>query len=73
MPRTPTGPAYEDDGVPLGRYSWGHNVDDTRGPAVIIKANSNPGVHIKYRYDVILPVTDEWQAKAIAAILNAEI
>ena len=62
---------YDDDGAPDGTYNYSHNMGGTGKHEVIVKVNSLPGnLRIKYRYNVVLEVEHDWQAKAIAAILN---
>jgi hypothetical protein len=64
----------QDDGVPLERYTNGRGLGSNPTPGkaqVVRKVNDRPGVAMKYRYDVVLEVDHDWQAVAIAAILNA--
>lgn len=64
----------EDDSEPVGSFSWGRNIDErnSKNWQVIKKINNAPGLPLRARYRVVLEVRDEWQSKAIAAILNAK-
>ncbi len=66
-------PAHlQDDGVPVGTYSFSHNMGGTYHHEVIHKIDDLPRRRLCDRYEVVLEVKHDWQARAIAAILNAE-
>lgn len=63
---------FDDDGQPVGSFSWGRNIDGRNSPnwQVIKKINNAPGLSLWARYHVVLEVSSEWKAKAIAGIIN---
>lgn len=62
----------QDDGVPLGAFSYGRNLGGTGKSEVLRKVNTSPRCALSYRYEVVLEVDEDWQARAIAAILAAK-
>lgn len=60
------------DGVKLGEYTWSRNIDgkNTGRWQVVLRINDRPGLSLWASYSIVLEVHDEWQARAIAAILN---
>lgn len=64
--------SLRDDGVPAGTITWGRNIGGTGKAEVLRKLNDSPRCALSYRYEVVMEVDQDWKARAIAAIVNAE-